>query len=242
MTDGDKHMEIAEEKRKKGFINSFTLKTIAIIAMIIDHIGYTLIPYNHPVYEPTRCIGRIAFPIFCFLIVEGFHHSHSQFNYLMRLLIFAFLSEIPYDLAFSGKFFDFSDQNVFFTLAIGLAMIFCIEEYRSSRLYAIPMMLLFLAATFLKCDYGAGGVLLIIVFYLTENSLPLRLLLATAVLYVFCGGIDESGNIAREMWGVIALIPISFYNGKRGPGYKWIFYFIYPVHLLILFGLKMALR
>ena len=109
-----------------GFLNSFTLKIIAIITMIIDHIGYVFLPVGTAYYDIARAIGRISFPIFCFLIVQGFFHTRSHINYLIRLLIFALLSEIPFDLAFHKTLFYWNSQNVFITLALGLFAIFCL--------------------------------------------------------------------------------------------------------------------
>ncbi|WP_461817744.1 TraX family protein, partial [Faecalimonas sp.] len=101
-------------------INSFQLKIIAIIAMIIDHIGLFFFP-EHILF---RIIGRISFPIFAFLIVEGFYHTRDIWKYMFRLGVFAVLSEIPFDLLTTGKVFDLRHQNVFFTLLIGVILMY----------------------------------------------------------------------------------------------------------------------
>lgn len=214
------------EKEQVGLFNNFTLKMIAIITMLIDHVGYTLFPHM----LVFRAIGRIAFPIFCFLIVEGFFHTRNTWNYLTRLCIFAFLSEIPFDLAFRGVLFDWQHQNVFITLSLGLCALFCLEEMNSRRLFFIPFAIIVTAAHFSGCDYGAGGVLLICMFYITRENKLIQCLLCALLLYVFYG--------TFELYGLIALIPILLYNGKRGPSTKMIFYWFYPVHLLILFGIE----
>ena len=103
------------DRKQQGLFNNFTLKMIAIISMLTDHVGCILFP-DELIF---RAIGRIAFPIFCFLVVEGFFHTRNTWNYLMRLCIFAILSEIPFDLAFFGKVFYLQKQNVFMTLALG---------------------------------------------------------------------------------------------------------------------------
>lgn len=212
-----------------GIFNSFSLKIIAIICMLVDHIGYIFYPG-----EPTfRIIGRLAFPIFCFLIVEGFHHTRNHLNYLIRLSIFAILSEIPFDLAFYGKIFDLQHQNVFITLALGLACIFCLEEMNTQRRFTIPFVLVILAAYFSHCDYGIGGVLLICMFYLTRQTPWTRLFLCGLILYLFFG--------AFELYGIAAMIPITLYNGKRGPNVKMFFYWFYPVHLLVLYAVSVYL-
>ena len=214
-------------------LNSFTLKMIAIISMLIDHIGYIFLPGTE-YYILFRGSGRIAFPIFCFLIVEGFQHTKSPMNYLMRLIVFAFISEVPFDLAFFGTTFNMKNQNVFFTLAIGLACLFCLEEMNRRRWFAIIFLLLFATAYFIKCDYGVGGVLLICMFYLTKDSFWVSFVLAGLIFYMFYG--------TAELLGLISLILIFFYNGKRGYNKaQWFFYVFYPLHLLILYGISVYL-
>lgn len=200
---------------------------IAVLCMVIDHIGYIF--YADNPYSVFRAFGRIAFPIFCFLIVEGFHHTRSHLNYLVRLFIFAIISEIPFDLAFFGTFFYWQHQNVFFTLALGLASIFCLEEMNNRRLYAVPLVLTWAAAYFLHCDYSIGGVILICILYLTREMPWVRFVLTALILYVFWGSF--------ELFGLLAMLPITFYNGRRGPSVQMAFYWFYPVHLLILYGI-----
>lgn len=207
-------------------MNTFTLKMIAIICMVIDHVGFLFFP-NEIIF---RKIGRIAFPIFCFLIVEGFHHTKSQLSYLGRLLLFAILSEIPFDLAFYGTMADFQHQNVFITLALGLLSIFCLEERNIKPIYTLPLILIWVIAYFCHCDYGLGGVLLICVFYFTRETPWVRLFLCGLLLYLFFGQL--------ELYALIAMVPITLYNGKKGPSVQLFFYFFYPLHLLVLYALK----
>lgn len=220
--------EIAEKSH--GFLNGFTLKMIAVITMLIDHIGCIFFPEQ----LLFRAVGRISFPIFCFLIVEGFYHTRNHTNYLIRLCIFAILSEIPFDLAFSGTLINWSSQNVFITLALGLASIFCLEEMNTKRIYVIPFVLLFAAAYLLHCDYGIGGVLLICMFYQTRETPWMRIIPAFLILYCFFGSF--------ELYGLIAFILIPLYNGKRGPQVKMLFYWFYPVHLLVLYAIAYYLQ
>lgn len=222
------------EHKSSGIINNFTLKMIAIVTMIIDHVGYIFVPPYTAYHEVFRAIGRISFPIFCFLIVEGFFHTRSHVNYLIRLSVFALLSEIPFDLAFYRTLFYWDSQNVFITLALGLFAIFCLEELNNRRIFIIPLLLSGCAAYFLRCDYGIGGVILICMFYLTRHNPYIRIFLTAIILYLCYG--------AFELYALIALIPILAYNGKRGPHAKMIFYWIYPLHLLILYGLKVLLE
>lgn len=235
-------------KTKYRCINGFILKMIAILTMLVDHTGAVLFP-DQMIF---RYIGRIAFPIFVFLIVEGFYHTRSIRKYEIRLLIFALISEIPFDLAFRGHILEFSYQNVFFTLFLGLVMLDVIRIVRMKSVLAgtaaeiLVLVLFIFAAYMLKTDYDAGGILLIYVFYKLRGRPLWQSAALLAVSYVFFGLV--------ECPSVIAMIPISLYNGKRGfeksgaysgtrksigaAAAKYVFYLFYPVHLLILYGIR----
>lgn len=217
--------------RDKGGISGGVLKIIAIFTMAIDHtaaVFYQSGLFSEQVYNIMRCIGRIAFPIFCFLLVEGFLHTRNRKNYLIRLTIFAFISEIPFDLAFSNKMFDFYSQNVFFTLAIGFAALMFIEKFKNQEEIAvIGAGFAFLLANLLKTDYSGSGIILIILFYLSRR----KFLRIGASLFLFAQVLI--GYI--EIYALVALVPIGLYNGKRGFSLKYIFYIFYPAHLLLLY-------
>ena len=124
-------------------ISSSTLKWIAIISMLIDHFAVAVYSqlenYQMGVYTLMRGIGRIAFPIYCFLLVEGFCHTHDIMKYIKRCFIFALISEIPFDLAVHGNVFDLSSQNVFFTMTLGLCTLYAISYFEKKRpSYVIP--------------------------------------------------------------------------------------------------------
>ena len=210
-------------------INGFTLKLFAILCMLIDHIG-VLFFHNILLF---RIIGRMAFPIFCFLIVEGFHHTKSHINYLIRLLLFALISEIPFNLTFFGSLFYPGKQNVFFTLAMGLLCLFCLEEMNTRRIFVVPLVLIWLLAYAIHADYGIAGVLVICVFYLTREMPVVQILLTGLIFYYEFS--------ALQLYALFAFIPILLYNRKRGPDFKMLFYWFYPVHLLVLYGLTLIL-
>ena len=111
-----------------------------------------------------RCLGRIAFPIFCFLIVEGFFHTHDVRRYMGRLGVFALISEIPYDLAFRGVPLEYAHQNVFFTLLIGIGMVVLLERNREWPVKAVILLLAMWLAVLIRSDYNFRGILLIFVF------------------------------------------------------------------------------
>lgn len=234
--------------RQSHSLTGSSLKKIAVITMLIDHIGACVferglllvdkIRNDAALFEMLRntdrilrLIGRVSFPIFCFLLVEGFLHTHDRKKYALRLFLFALISEIPFDLAIRGRFFDPAYQNIFFTLLIGLlAMMLCDyfgqKKKHAAQLYSLLGALLL--AHFFHTDYSYRGVLLIELFYLFRYN-RVNQVIAGAV--AFCW----------EITAPFAFIPIWFYNGERGKSGKWFFYWFYPVHLLILWGIKTLL-
>lgn len=219
-----------EQAEPKGFgINGFTLKWIAMLTMIMDHTGMVLFPQ----YIVLRIIGRLAFPIYCFLLVEGAVHTSNKKRYLIRLLVFALISEIPVDLICTGKVWSLSGQNVFFTLTIGLAAIFLLQSRLSKGYSFVLIVVLILLAEYANMDYGGAGIVFILIFYMFREQLWQKSLLFAAADIFLYGGIQN--------YAVLSLLPILCYNGKRGPGMKYFFYLIYPVHLLILYGLKLLI-
>lgn len=245
--------------RGKGITGS-TLKIIAMAAMLIDHIGATILArmimtsgreqlnttnlYKaldwifsdlnlYDIYTVFRMIGRIAFPIFCFLLVEGFVHTSNRKKYVIRLAIFALISEIPFDLAFHSKLLEFSYQNVFFTLAIGCATLIVYhiieeKEFQNRFVKKVIQILVSVAgmfmAEFIHTDYGALGVIVIVLFYIVREKRFYQIAVG-CILFI------------EKITALFAFLPIMIYNGKRGLNVKWAFYIFYPAHLLILFGI-----
>ncbi len=194
--------------------------------MIIDHTGAVLFPENMVL----RCIGRLSFPIFCFLLVEGFFHTRDIGKYMRRLALFAFVSEIPFDLAFYGVLSETGHQNVFFTLLAGAGMMYFLEKYRVWYLRAAAALFIMWIAGAMRSDYGGSGVLLILIYYVFRNYKKSKLVLGAGWnLFLFQG---------IQRFGAAASVPIAFYNGKRGPGMKYFFYVFYPAHLLLLYILS----
>lgn len=213
-------------------MNSSTLKIIALLSMVIDHVGAVLFPE----IIILRMVGRLAFPIYCFLLVEGFKNTSDYKKYLRRMLSFAFISEVPFDMAFYGAFPYNGHQNVFFTLSTGLIVIYFFEKYRTIKTYmgATALGLGVLAAEFLNFDYGYMGILMIFGFYavgIIEEKNKKAIIILCIALINFTG-------VYVQAFAILALIPIYFYNGKRGINLKYVFYLIYPIHLAILAGIK----
>ncbi len=242
------------EKLKRTGLSGAALKWTALVSMLLDHTGLAFVWYGlivHTgayhnaavtgVYELLRCAGRPAFPLYCFLIAEGFCHTSSAPRYALRLFVFAILSEIPFDLAFNASWLELSYQNVFFTLLLGLLAVMawqrCTEErsflrYLLSLLCAAAAMA---AAWALHTDYGALGVLLILVMYVLREREAERALAVTAVLGLM---VLLGRSLWIELFGALALLPLHFYNGERGRQPKFLFYAFYPAHLLLLVLLR----
>ncbi len=220
--------------KKLQVLSNSNLKLIALISMVIDHFGYTIVYYQwNQYYQLCRNIGRIAFPIFCFLLVEGFVHTSNRRHYAITLFVFALISEIPFDLAFNVNRSIWHSQNVFFTLLIGLLVIWAMErsmtrEWLKLLILAAGMLLAYL----IRCDYDFWGILLIaILYYFYSRPVEKTILGAISLLW--------------EKFAILAFIPINLYNGKRGwvrkKAAKYAFYIFYPAHLLLLFALRYTL-
>lgn len=207
-------------------LNSFQLKWIAIISMAIDHTGAILFPQMLIL----RCIGRIAFPIFCYLLVEGFFHTRNIYHYMIRLFIFAVVSEIPYDLAFRGEILEFSHQNVFLTLFLGVVLMYILKRASTWPEKVIEILLVMWIAGVLRTDYGFNGILLIVSFYLLRDRFWIKI--TAGVVWNF---ISDS---YIQRYGALAMLPIALYNGERGRSMKYFFYIFYPLHLFILYGVS----
>lgn len=242
-------------KRFAGFSGT-TLKLLALITMLIDHIGAivletgllpkissSILSGHSTNYLPSdytfwanvdmvlRLIGRLAFPIYCFLLVEGFLHTRSAARYALRLGLFALISEIPFDLSLYNQLFVNNMQNVFFTLFLGLLALMgmqyaehLLEQYAPKLrfLSVLPLIVCALFAGLLRTDYFAFGVLFIGVLYLTRRNKKQQCIVGAI-------------GVAWEITAPLAFLPIYFYNGERGRlKFKYAFYAFYPLHLLLL--------
>jgi hypothetical protein len=235
---------------EKWGISTFALKIIAAVTMLIDHIGVILLTDYARAYELSRMIGRMSFPIFCFVLVEGYFHTKNRMSYAIRLGIFAFISEIPYDMM-SGSLFDLGKQNVIFTLFFGFMVIWALDliagfaiKYPDKLLEKIGVLRLnmiaefmtmavgFGAAYFLNSEYSYAGVLLIICFYVFKKH-HIGKMVSNMVFNIGMFG-------DKIQWaGIISILPIALYNGKPGiKKGKYFFYWFYPLHLCLLILIK----
>ena len=225
-------------------MTSFALRCVAVVVMLIDHIGYAfsdMLPFS----LPFRMVGRIAFPIFCFLIAEGLYHTKNVKKYILRLGIFAVISELPYD-AFvhqNMNFMDMTRQNVYFTLLLGLLGILLFDVFIARDKPALSLIAIIAAAAgawLIQSDYGPIGVFMIFVFYRFRGQpRPLAIFFSIGVLLFSFMNYTTSGLT----WALVTLcqlaaLPVALsYNGAPGPRSRtsqWAFYAFYPVHMVLL--------
>ena len=205
-----------------GGINANQLRGLAMFLMLLDHLWATLVPGNFWM----TYLGRLAFPIFAFQISEGFFHSADRKRYAKRLLLFALLSEVPFDLIYGGTVLYPFHQNVMFTLLLGLLACCAIDRARRERTAkavlrgTLSVAGLFLLSLVGMVDYGWRGMLTVVAFYVLRD-------------------------FPTQGFAVLSLLPIWLYNGRRGGGGKalqYAFYAFYPAHMLVLYLLFSLLR
>ena len=236
---------LAPEPYRK--VSGSALKLLAVVSMLVDHTTKRILmrytSFTTPLFHMggvdvtwayvLESFGRLAFPIFCFLLVEGFVHTRDRWKYGRNLLVFALVSEVPFDLSRKLTVWDPSYQNVFFTLFVGYLALCAYEAFRDQPAKCATYVLaLALVSMITHIDYGPRGFGLIFALYLLRNN---------ALGYTVMGSC-----ILTSTWrSTLAFIPINLYNGKRGfiqgPVLKYAFYAFYPVHLLVLWRLRLHL-
>lgn len=225
-------------------LNSNTLKFIAVIAMIFDHLLWVLKPgYNNStLILLLHLIGRIVAPIFCFFIAEGAYYTHNRKNYLLRLLTFSLISHFAYCFAFGINFIPFrngtffNQTSIMWSLSLGLIGII-IQDLEIKNIWKIILTLLLCLLGF-PSDWSSVAVMIIIYNYVYRNNFKKQMLSQTIFsgIYtlVYCLFINiEYGLI--QMGTILSIPLLAKYNGKRGnnKNFKWIFYLIYPLHLIL---------
>lgn len=231
-----------ENSKKTAGISAGMLKIIAVVTMLIDHVAAAvLVRYYYatgnggilPVYYLMRQIGRIAFPIYCFMLVEGLWRTRSRCKYFARMAGLALLSEIPFDLAFSSQVLELGYQNVFFTLSIALLTMIGLEWIREKVTNPALSILLTglmavggpLLAYFLRTDYDWRGVACILLMYFWRSRPVTKLIVAYVAFVILLG----------EWAALPAFVLLGFYRGRKGFSNKFFFYGFYPVHLLVIY-------
>ena len=240
-------------KKPFGGLTANMLRTIAVIFMLSDHIWATALSFG----DWMTYIGRMAFPIFAFQIAEGFVHTSNFKKYALRLLGFAVITEIPFNLFYSSRWFNPYHQNVLFTLLLGLLAIKVIDGLKKDRslkniaLSVLLLGLILLASVVGFVDYNHYGVLTVIMFYLMRDfpfawlGQLIGMILINIVIFeglVFPVEIfGKTFEVPSQGFAVFALIPIWLYGNRKGKSSKILqygFYAFYPLHMLVLFLIK----
>ena len=232
------------EKKSLRCLNSLSLKLLAMALMLCDHLWATVIPGNNWL----TAVGRLAFPIFAFQVVEGWYRTHDRRRYFLRLALCGLLSEIPFDLVIGGQLIDPGYQNVLWTFCIAAAALWAMEALRRLQ---IPLPLAALCAgaaghllgEALQSDYFGPGVLLVLAFALCRGRSGGRIG-ELAAMVIVNGRLLPSASMT--VWGMelpvqllaaAALPLIWLYRGRQGPHgpwLRWVWYGFYPAHLLVL--------
>lgn len=226
-------MEKTEVKKNWHFGRSF-LKITAMLSMLCDHIAFVLIPAaGYPsLYYIMRAVGRIAFPLFCFMLVEGFIYTHNREKYMIRLAVFAVISEIPFDLSSCGGVFNWDSQNVIWTLLIGFIVMYVIDKADDIYIAKILAMLAgCTAAYFMRTDYSVFGILVITVLYIYRYNRKMGMVIMGILILL---------QNSIEMYAVLSIPIILNYSPDKNnvslP--KYFFYAFYPAHLFILYIIR----
>ena len=221
-------------------ISGSTLKVLACVAMFIDHFAkiylikfdwarmtlFSIFGRNFSVVQLMVMFGRFAFPIFAFLLVNGFLHTKDRKRYGLNLFIFALLSEIPFNLLFNNAL-TFPKQNVMFTLLLGYLALCCLDYFKGKPLISVfSIVLLYVMTRLIKADYGASGYLFILLLYGLRKEKAIQSLACSMLL-------------SMKFMVFLSFIPINMYNGERGfiktRFSKYCFYAFYPLHMLFIY-------
>ena len=223
-------------------MTSFILKIIGIITMFSDHFGDSVLCR----FSFFNLIGRIAFPIFAFQAVQGYIHTKNLKKHILKLFVFACISQIPFML-FLSTFTNSFALNIFFTFLLGMIALFLYEKSKHKIIGFLLVIFVSILGEVLQVDYGAFGILLMFVFYFFKEK-KLQMTLCTIAL-CFAKYIPNIITIPSlyfhylscATFTSLSLCFILFYNQKEGPKAKYFFYIFYPLHLTLLYILHLAL-
>ena len=238
-------------------LTSFVLHIMAMLFMLMDHLwGVGLVNSNI-----LTCIGRLAFPIFAFMIVEGYFYTSNIKKYISRIFTFALISEIPFNLMITRSPYYIFHQNVLWTFLLAILLIHLNEKVKSKSkiiraiILILTLILALILGTISFCDYGYPGILMLLTFYLfrkkTWYNLIFQIICLGYINFHLIGGLEYVFTIlereihfTQQGLALLSLIPIWLYNGKQGYYNKYIkyfYYFFYPIHMLILAIIKIIL-
>lgn len=222
-------------------MNRNILKIIAVISMVIDHIGAYLLPS----YFWMRWIGRLAFPIFAFFIAEGLKYTKNRKKYVLTLFIFAIISQVPNALLTSWY-----DLNILFTFLISILIIYLVETFNKLEVLKL-ISLIIISVTLIICDlygivdYGIFGVLLVVVFYfIKDRKISLIIGGVCLILITLRNMLFDQFTVQSmcQITSVLAIALLFSYNGQRGRvNLKWLFYIFYPAHLVVIYIIQVLI-
>ena len=233
---------------------SFSLHIMAMLFMLCDHLWGTIVPGN----DWLTCIGRLAFPIFAFMIVEGYTRTSNLKKYVKRLLLFAIISEIPFNLAMGSRVFYPIHQNILWSFLIAIGLIHWNEKVKKKQVWKrilvglASVLIGYVGGIITFVDFYHAGILTVLVFYFFKNRKWWcylgQLVCLWYINFEMLGGFSYEINLFGETYffvrqgiAILALIPIWLYKGKQGYHSKtlqYIYYAFYPLHLLILGSIK----
>ena len=241
--------------KPKFDISSAGLHILAMAFMFCDHLWATVVPGN----DWLTCLGRLAFPIFAFMLVEGYFHTRNLKKYALRLLVFAVVSEIPFNLMLVSSPFFLFHQNVIWTFLIGLWMIHLNEKAKATGIMKVrlpvaagTLFLGYVLGIVSFSDYNGAGVLMVLVFYFFRDRTPLSIAAQLAGMYyinfemlkglVFPVTLfGTTFELPQQGLAILALIPLWLYQGRKVYSSKWfqqLCYWFYPVHMLLLWLIR----
>ena len=258
-------------KQKNIFLeglDSFTLHILAISFMILDHSWNVFFVNQNQIWM--NLLGRLAFPIFAFMLVEGFYKTKNRSKYLKRIFIFAVISEIPFNLLVSTSVFGspsifFPYNNVLWTFGIALYMLVLFEKIKNKDNLPVTVkifgkIIISILAMFITrlivSDYREYGIMMVLVFYFFRskkwwNFIAQVILLAWINIFLIWGYnvtlncFGNEINVSSQSFAIFSLVFIWLYNGKQGIHNKitkYMFYSFYPLHLLLIVMIYIFLR
>ncbi len=214
----------------------FVIKIIACVTMVLDHVKYAI---PETTCFATRYLGRIAFPLFAFLVAEGYCHTSNLKKYYKRLTIFALISQIPFML-FRSLVGNWQMLNILFTLLLGIFAITIFDKLGKKYYLSLPLVfVVFYLGKILCVDYGWYGVAAVFVLYLCRNRKLLRIVAFTILNFIYYYPRliidDTSSSLISYLCATLPVVLLLAYNGKLGRKTKYGYYIFYPFHMVILY-------
>lgn len=250
-------------EQEKG-LNGNVLKIIALITMTLDHVGLLLL-HN---YQPFRIIGRIAFPLFAYMIAEGCRYTKNKRNYFLRIFGLGLLCQLAYYITERSTY-----QGILMTFSVSVLISYVVlwaqgdgkdrQENKKDKInvssgngivpWCVVIVLIALAAVVtgqlpilpdgwqIEFDYGFFGILLPVLIVIGKNKWQKLLLSAIGISLV---ALSFDGSFGKIQWASLAALPlIAFYNGRKGTwNMKYLFYIYYPLHMAVIYGLTMIIH